>query len=247
MLSRSTLRSLQLSSRQFSSNALPNIAVVLNGCGVYDGTEVTEAISVLIALGGRANVQCFAPDKAQMHVVDHTKGEEMNESRNVLLESARIARGNVKPLTDLTASDYSAVIFPGGFGAAKNLCNFAVAGADMEVDADVSRVVQEFKAANKPQGFCCIAPVIPAKVLKATVTVGSDNTEDPDYPYAGTAGAIDAMGGKHVVKGPAAALVDSENNVVTSAAYMYNGRPDQIFDSVKSMVDNVMQRIEKAN
>merc|ERR550534_228284 len=164
-----------------------------------------------------------------MHVVNHTKGEEMNETRNVLLESARIARGDVKPLSDLSASDYSAVIFP----------------ADMEVDADVARVVGEFKAANKPQGFCCIAPVIPAKVLKASVTVGSDNTEDPDYPYAGTAGAIDAMGGKHVVKGPAAAHVDADNNVVTAAAYMYNGRPDQIFDSVKAMVDNVMQRVDK--
>lgn len=243
MSSRAAKRSLQLTARHFSANALPSVAVVLNGCGVYDGTEVTEAVSVLISLGGRANVQCFAPDKDQMHVVNHTKGEEMNETRNVLLESARIARGDVKPLTDLSASDYSAVIFPGGFGAAKNLCNFAVAGADMEVDAEVTRVVTEFKAANKPQGFCCIAPVIPGKILKASVTVGSDNTEDPDYPYAGTAGAIDAMGGKHVVKGPASVCVDPENNVVTSAAYMYNGRPDQIFDSVKAMVDTVMQRI----
>jgi len=238
MLARTVKSALVKNARQMSSSARPSVAVVLNGCGVYDGTEITEAVSVLISLSGRANVQCFAPDKDQMHVINHTKGEEMQETRNVLLESARIARGDVKPLTELSANDFCAVIFPGGFGAAKNLCNFAVAGPDMEVDSEVARVVQEFRAANKPQGFCCIAPVIPAKVLKASVTVGSDNTEDPDYPYAGTAGGIDAMGGKHVVKAPDAAHCDEENNVVTAAAYMYNGEPHQIFDSVKAMVDN---------
>jgi len=242
MLSKTTSRFLQKAA--FSSSALPSVAVVLNGCGVYDGTECTEAVSTLIALGGRANVQCYAPDKPQMHVVDHTKGAEMDETRNVLLESARIARGAVKPLSELSAANYSAVIFPGGFGAAKNLCDFAVNGADMTVDSDVERVVKEFHDAMKPQGFCCIAPVIPAKVLKCEVTVGSDNTEDGDnWPYAGTAGAIDAMGGKHVVKTFDATHTDKNAKVVTAAAYMYNGRPDQVFESVKNMVDDVMKLV----
>lgn len=244
MLSR-VVRNFGMKGARFFSTANPSVAVVLSGCGVYDGAEVTEAVSVLISLGGRAEVQCFAPDKNQMHVIDHTKGEEMAETRNVLVESARIARGNVKPLTELSASDYSAVIFPGGFGAAKNLCDLAVNGPNMTVDPEVERVVQDFHAAGKPQGFCCIAPVIPAKVISngVEVTVGSDDTTDSKWPYAGTAGAVTAMGGTHVCKSVELAHIDTNNKVVTSPAYMYEGRPDQIFESVKAMVDGVMKLV----
>lgn len=245
MLSRAFRKGGGYGVRYFSQSSTPNVAVVLHGCGVYDGTEITEAVSVLISLGSRANVQCFAPDQNQMHVIDHTKGEEMNETRNVLLESSRITRGNVKPLTELKADDYAAVVWPGGFGAAKNLCDFAVKGPEMTVNPEVERVIKEFHEVGKPQGFCCIAPVLAAKVLGAEVTVGSGEEGNPDWPYAGTAGAIDAMGGKHVEKTFDLAHTDVVNKVVTSPAYMYNGQPHQIFASVNVMIDGVMKLLKK--
>jgi enhancing lycopene biosynthesis protein 2 len=144
---------------------MPNkVALVLSGCGVYDGTEVHEASACLVHLSrGGATVSMFAPDVAQMHVIDHTKGEPLAQERNVLVESARIARGKVAPLASLNAGDFDAVVFPGGFGAAKNLSDFAVKGPELTLIPDVTRVLTEFHAAQKPIGLCCIAPILAAK------------------------------------------------------------------------------------
>merc|ERR1712046_29018 len=131
----------------FSTATKPNCAVILSGCGVYDGTEIQEATAVLFILSHRANVQCYAPNIDQMHVVNHTDGSEMEQPRNVLVESARICRGNIKDLAELKVSYYQCLIVPGGFGAAKNLCSFAVDGTSMKVQNDVERVVKEFHAA----------------------------------------------------------------------------------------------------
>ncbi|XP_072826159.1 glutamine amidotransferase-like class 1 domain-containing protein 3, mitochondrial isoform X1 [Vicugna pacos] len=179
------------------------VALVLSGCGVYDGTELHEASSILVHLSrGGAEVQIFAPDISQMHVIDHTKGQPSEgESRNVLTESARIARGKITDLAKLRAADHDAAIFPGGFGAAKNLSTFAVDGKDCRVDRDVERVLKEFHQAGKPIGLCCIAPVLAAKVLSGIeVTVGHEQEEGGRWPYAGTAEAIKALGAKHCVK-----------------------------------------------
>ncbi|XP_053164343.1 glutamine amidotransferase-like class 1 domain-containing protein 3, mitochondrial [Hemicordylus capensis] len=179
------------------------VAVVLSGCGVFDGTEIHEASAILVHLSrGGANVQMYAPNISQMHVVDHSKGQPAEgESRNVLAESARIARGKIADLTKLIAKDYDAVIFPGGFGAAKNLSTFAVDGKDCKVNGEVERVLKDFHKAGKPIGLCCISPVLAAKVLPgAEVTVGHEEEQGGKWPYAGTAGAIKAMGGKHHIK-----------------------------------------------
>ncbi|XP_069109977.1 glutamine amidotransferase-like class 1 domain-containing protein 3, mitochondrial [Argopecten irradians] len=130
------------------------VAVILSGCGVYDGTEVHEASATLVHLSrGGAEVSMFAPNVEQMHVVNHTKGEPMEPNRNVLVESARIARGKIDALSNLDSSKFDAIIFPGGFGAAKNLCTFAVDGAEnMKVDTDVKRVIGDFHKENKPIG-----------------------------------------------------------------------------------------------
>lgn len=195
------------------------VAVLLSGCGVYDGSEIQEAVFILLALSqAGAQVQCTAPDKDQMHVINHRAGQpEDGAQRNVLTESARIARGNIVPLSQIKAADYDAILLPGGFGAAKNLCDYAVAGAGSTVDADVARVLQEFHAAGKAIGAMCIAPVVVAGALaqvqpKVTLTIGND---------VGTAADIVALGGVHQDCVVTDCVVDAANKVVTSPAYMY--------------------------
>ena len=197
---------------------MSKVAVVLSGCGVYDGSEIHEAVSVLRHLSEAGmHYECFAPD-IEAPSVNHATGEGA-EKRRVLVEAARIARGKIEPLSSLQVGDFDAVFFPGGFGAAKNLCNFATAGADCQVEPEVERVVKAFNGAGKPIGACCIAPVILAKVLGTgsggpgcTLTIGND---------ANTAGAIKTMGAMHVEAPVTEAFVDEGARVVTAPAYMY--------------------------
>eukprot|EP00928_Gymnodinium_smaydae_P091679 TRINITY_DN75403_c0_g1_i1.p1 TRINITY_DN75403_c0_g1~~TRINITY_DN75403_c0_g1_i1.p1 ORF type:complete len:264 (-),score=63.99 TRINITY_DN75403_c0_g1_i1:49-840(-) len=230
--------------RAFASGSGKKVAVVLAGAGVADGSEIQEAVFVLSTLSKMgASASCFAPDKPQMHVVNHTSFQpEEGATRNVLQESARIARGAVANLATLKAADFDAVIFPGGFGVAKNLSNFATEGPNLTVDADVARVIGEFHAQKKALGFYCIAPVLAARVLGSGVelTVGSDK-EGEDWPYAGAAGAINAVGAKHVVKPLGEAHVDASNKVVSSAAYMCGtAKVHEIEESVAAMVKGTL-------
>ena len=177
--------------------------MLLCGNGVYDGTETTEAVSLLVALGKhKAEVQCFAPDRNQAHVVNHANGEEQGEERNVLVESARIARGNVKSLVDLKSGDFDALFVPGGFGAAKNLSDFGFKGGDMEVQQDVSDCLKDFHANQKYIAMCCISPVIAAKVFGknsggpgAKLTLGGRGA---DWPYNGSIDAALSFGNELV-------------------------------------------------
>jgi enhancing lycopene biosynthesis protein 2 len=190
------------------------VAVVLSGCGYLDGSEITEAVVSLLALDrAGAKVQCAAPDKAQHHVVDHVSGTPTGETRNVLHEAARIARGNIVPLTTIRAADYDALFLPGGYGAAKNLSTVAFDGPKATVDPELVRVLREFRAAGKPIGAVCIAPaVLVAALHEGEVTIGDD---------AGTAGAIAAMGGKNFACPVTELHVDRERRIVTAPAYMY--------------------------
>ncbi|XP_072850298.2 glutamine amidotransferase-like class 1 domain-containing protein 3, mitochondrial [Pogona vitticeps] len=220
------------------------VAVILSGCGVYDGTEIHEASAILVHLSrGGASVQMYAPNSLQMHVIDHTKGQPAEgESRNVLTESARIARGKIVDLAKLTVNDHDAVIFPGGFGAAKNLSTFAVDGKDCKVNGDIERVLKDFHKAGKPIGLCCISPVLAAKVLPGTeVTIGHEEEQGGKWPYAGTAGAIKALGGKHQIKEVTEAHVDTKNKVVTTPAFMCETELHHIFDGIGAMVKNVLK------
>uniref|UniRef100_UPI00398EC4E6 glutamine amidotransferase-like class 1 domain-containing protein 3, mitochondrial n=1 Tax=Pristiophorus japonicus TaxID=55135 RepID=UPI00398EC4E6 len=234
-----------LSFRRFVSAApgRPRVAVVLSGCGVFDGTEIHEASAILVHLSrGGAEAKMYAPNIPQMHVVDHVKGEPSEESRNVLVESARIARGRILDLEGLYARDHDAIIIPGGFGAAKNLSNFAVDGKDCHVIPDIERVITEFHRAQKPIGLCCIAPVLAAKVLPGVeVTVGHEEEEGGKWPYAGTAAAICAMGAKHMVSEVDRAHVDSENKIVTTPAFMCETKLHHIFDGIGEMVQRVLK------
>lgn len=213
------------------------VAVVLSGCGYLDGAEIYESVSTLLALDmADAQVQCFAPDKDQMHVVHHTTQTPMEgETRNVLTEASRLARGEIKPLSDAKMDDFDALIFPGGFGAAKNLCDYAVKGADMAVDPKVDQLIKEAHAAKKPICAICIAPVLVAKSLGAdhhpTLTIGTD---------PGTAGHIEQMGGKHASVQVTEIVVDQANKIVTTPAYMCAKRISEVWTGVSKAVNKTL-------
>ncbi|XP_038045365.1 glutamine amidotransferase-like class 1 domain-containing protein 3B, mitochondrial [Patiria miniata] len=219
------------------------VAVVLSGCGVYDGSEIHEASAILVHLSrGQADVSIYAPDIDQMHVIDHSKGQPAEgQTRNVLVESARIARGKISPLSDLDVASHDAVVFPGGFGAAKNLSTVANDGPNCTVNSDVERVLREFHQAKKPIGLCCIAPTLAAKVIPGCeVTVGQDKDDGGRWPYAGTAGAIEQMGSKHINKNVAEVHVDAANKIVTTPAFMCETKLHEIFDGIGEMVKKVL-------
>lgn len=219
---------------------MATIAVVLSGCGRGDGSEIHEAASCLIHLDRhRATYRCFAPDKMQSDVVNHAVGATSPEKRNVMVESARISRGDITPLAKLNVDEFDAIVFPGGFGAAKNLCTFAKDGANCSVDPDVERVVKGFRAKGKPIAMCCIAPVIAAKVFGTKaggpgceVTIGDDGA---------TAGAIAAMGSKNLARPVTEAVVDTGNRLVTTPAYMCDTGPYGVFTGIGRMIDELIK------
>ncbi|VEA68297.1 Sigma cross-reacting protein 27A [Serratia plymuthica] len=217
---------------------MKNVGVVLSGCGVYDGAEIHEAVLTLLALD-RAGAQavCFAPDKSQLHVINHLTGDEMSEERNVLVESARIARGNIQPLSQADASQLDALIVPGGFGAAKNLSSFATEGAECWIDKDLAKLTQQMYKANKPIGFMCITPALLPKLLDQQVRLTIGN--DPDLGEV-----IDAMGGEPVVCPVDDIVVDIENKVVTTPAYMLAKSIGEAADGIDKLVSRVLDLAE---
>jgi len=213
------------------------VGVVLSGCGVFDGAEIHESVITILALdrAGAEMVFC-APDREQMHVVNHHTGEVAEgESRNVRVESARIARGPVRDVAQVKAEELDALILPGGFGAAKNLCTFAVAGADCDVDPGVAALVREVHAQGKPIAAVCIAPALLAKVLGSegpNLTIGND---------AGTAGAMESLGANHVACPVTEFVVDRDRKLITSPAYMLAGRISEAAEGIEKTVEALME------
>jgi len=213
------------------------VGVILSGCGVYDGAEIHESVITMLALdrAGAEMVIC-APDVDQMHVVNHHTGEAVEgESRNVRIEAARIARGPVADVAEVNAHDLDALILPGGFGAAKNLCDFAVAGADCKVDPGVAALVREVHAQGKPVAAVCIAPALLAKVLGTEgpeLTIGND---------AGTADAMEALGATHVECPVTEFVVDRERKIITSPAYMLAQSISEAAEGIEKTVNALME------
>lgn len=241
-----TRRGIFQTSRAFSlgSTSRASVAVVLSGNGVFDGAEVHEASAVLVHLSrAGADVNIYAPDIPQMHVLNHAKGEVAEgETRNVLAESARIARGKISSLANLDAASHDAIVFPCGFGVAKNLSSFAVEGADCKVNEDVAKSIKDFHAAKKPIGLCCIAPVLAAKLIPGVeITVGHDKDDGGRWPYAGTADAVEQMGAKHVNKDVHEIHVDEQNKVVTTPAFMCETKVHEIHDGIGKMIEKIMK------
>lgn len=215
---------------------MKKIAVVLSGSGYLDGAEITEAVSLLIALGQNgAQPSCFAPN-VDADAMDHAQAQPSGEKRNALKEAARIARGKVADLKTLNAKDFDAVAFPGGFGAAKVLSTWAFKGSQGEVLPEVARVIKEFHAAGKPIGAICIAPTLIAKVLgkeKPTLTIGDDKE---------TAAEIEKTGAHHETCPVNDYVTDRETKVITTPAYMYDdAKPSEVFKGISGLVKELVE------
>jgi len=217
------------------------VGIILSGCGVFDGSEIQEAVAAMHALA-RAGVKykCMAPNVSQMHVVDHYSGLPVEgEIRNVLQESARIARGDIVDLAKVSADDYDGFFFPGGFGAAKNLCSFATDGSNCTVLPEVMKLVDAARTAGKPMAFVCISPVIIAKILGGsgvTVTIGDDREASQ---------AIEAMGATHIDCAVLETVIDEQNRVISSPAYMKAENITDLFNDIDASVKSLIDMIER--
>jgi enhancing lycopene biosynthesis protein 2 len=213
---------------------MKKFAVVLSGCGVYDGAEIHEATLSLLAIAKKGcSYEIFAPDVKQHHVVNHITGEEMEETRNVLVESARIARGNIRNLKQFNPASFDALLFPGGFGAAKNLSTWAFEGADSSILPEVEEAITGMFALKKPLGALCISPVLMAKIFgEVHLTIGDDES---------TIDALESLGTKHVYATHGEVVLDPDHNLVTTPCYMLDATIDLIAEGANNLVDAMIK------
>ena len=219
---------------------MTRVGVILSGCGVNDGAEIHESVITMLALD-RAGVETIlmAPNIDQMHVMNHYAGIEMDESRNVLVESARIARGKIRDMAEVHAADVDALIFPGGFGVAKNLCDYAMTGADCSVNPDVKRIATDVHKAGTPIGDICIAPAMFAKIMQSAedsvkLTIGTDEQ---------TASDINSMGSVHISCPVEDIVVDKDNKIVSTPAYMLARKISEAAEGIEKLVKEVLAMV----
>jgi len=219
---------------------MKKVGVLLSGCGVNDGAEIHESVLTMLFLD-KAGVEMIlmAPNIDQMHVINHYTGQEMEDYRNVLVESSRIARGEIKDMAEVSGNDLDALIIPGGFGVAKNLCDYAMAGPECSVNPDVYRLIAELRLMNKPIGAICIAPVMMAKILgeqeeSANMTIGYDETTSTD---------IISMGSKHVDCPVTEMIIDEDKKIVTTPAYMEANSIKEAADGIEQLIKKVLSMI----
>jgi enhancing lycopene biosynthesis protein 2 len=213
---------------------MKKFALILAGSGVFDGSEIHEVtLSMLAIMQQGGTYQCFAPDIDQHHVLNHITGEEMNETRNVLIESARISRGNIKNINEFKAEDFDVLMIPGGFGVAKNLCDFAFKGADCSVHPEVEKVVMEMKDAGKPIAALCISPVIISKLFgDVELTLGQDE---------GTIKHVEKLGSRHVKTTHGEVIVDKKYKVYTTPCYMLDANIVEIYQGATNVVKAILK------
>tara|TARA_Y100001960_G_scaffold142931_1_gene151331 strand:+ start:114 stop:773 length:660 start_codon:yes stop_codon:yes gene_type:complete len=219
---------------------MKKVGVLLSGCGVNDGAEIHESVLTMLFLD-KPGVEMIlmAPNIDQMHVINHYTGQEMEEYRNVLVESSRIARGEIKDMAEVSGNDLDALIIPGGFGVAKNLCDYAMAGPECSVNPDVYRLIAELRLMNKPIGAICIAPVMMAKILgeqeeSANMTIGYDETTSTD---------IISMGSKHIDCPVTEMIIDEDKKIVTTPAYMEANSIKEAADGIEQLIKKVLSMI----
>lgn len=211
------------------------IAVILSGCGVFDGSEIHESVLTMLSLSKNDVEICFfAPNREQLDVINHINEETNQEKRNIMVESSRISRGKIAPLSSADAKKFSAVIIPGGFGVAKNLSNFAIKGSDCEIDKDLLTFCREIHQQGKPMGLMCIAPVMLPKILNKAVklTIGNDKK---------TIAQIEQMGGTHIICSFDDIVVDEDNKVITTPAYMLASSPNEAWQGINKLVKKVIE------
>lgn len=215
---------------------MKKFAVILAGCGSLDGAEIHESVMTLLAIDKLgASYKIFAPDINQHHVMNHYKKRPMDETRNILVEAARIARCDIQPLSEFRASDFDALVLPGGFGVAKNLCTYAFDGAGMKVNPEVEAALRAVKDQGKPIGALCIAPVILAKVFgNVTLTIGKDETTEKH---------IESMGAKNIRTGHGDVVVDEKNKLFTTPCYMLDARISHIAEGAENLIREMLKKI----
>ena len=218
---------------------MKKFAVILAGCGRKDGSEINEAITLLLSIEQHhCEYQCFAPDRPQTEVVDHLTDKKVaNAKRNILTEAARLARSNVRPVEEYKADDFDGLLFSGGYGVAKNLCDYAYKGAAMEVQPDVARAIIETHEAHKPIGGMCIAPVMFAKLIpNVCVTLGMEGTPDADN--------VRKMGAEHVQTEHGDVCADNAELVFTTPAYMLDATLKDVYDGAYNLIDTIVDTLD---
>ena len=220
---------------------MKKFAVILAGCGRKDGSEINEAITLLLSIEQHhCEYQCFAPNRPQTEVIDHLADKVVKEERNILTEAARLARSKILPVEKYKAEDFDGLLFSGGYGVAKNLCNYAYKGAEMEVQSDVARAIVETREANKPIGAMCIAPVMLAKLLPGVcVTLGNEGTPDADN--------IRKMGAFHVQTEHGDVCADNELLVFTTPAYVLDATLKDVYDGAYNLIDAIVETLDDKN
>ena len=220
---------------------MKKVAVLLSGNGVYDGAEIHESVLTLLALDqNQIAYQCIAPNIAQHHVIDHTTGNEMDESRNVLVEAARIARGDIKSTNEIKISDYSSLVMPGGFGAAKNLSKWAFSGPEGAIEESTKKLILEAVSAKLPIVAMCMSPVVIAKALKgssfeAKLTVGSTKAKSP-YEIEAISQGMQKIGAEAVMKTVNEVLIDENLNIITTPCYMMEASISEINQGIQEAI-----------
>ncbi len=216
---------------------MKKFAIILSGCGVYDGSEIHEATMLFLSIishGGEYD--CFAPNINQIHTINHSNGEISNENRNVLIESARIARGEIISLDLFDANNYDALVLPGGYGVAKNLSDYYIKGENCIVIKSVAEAIKNMHNLSKPIGAMCIAPVIIAKVLgDVTLTIGNDET---------TADTIEKMGSKHVNTSYGEVIADKKHKIFSTPCYMLDSNIKDVYDGASNLVKSILENID---
>ncbi|MBR6437718.1 MAG: isoprenoid biosynthesis glyoxalase ElbB [Bacteroidales bacterium] len=214
---------------------MKKVAVVLTGCGAKDGSEINETVTLLLALDQHnVEYQAFAPDENQYEVCNHITGQVVNEKRNMMVEAARIVRGKILPLSRFNANDFDALLFPGGFGAAKNIFTYAYDGINFKVNKDVEKAICDIHAQGKPIGAMCIAPLMVAKVLgNVNVTMGSGKCHQ--------AKEIEMIGCKHTETTHGGVAIDKENKVFSTPCFMLDATLKDIYQGAYNLVEAMMK------
>jgi enhancing lycopene biosynthesis protein 2 len=222
------------------------IGVLLSGNGVFDGSEIHEAVLTLLAIDENdAEAVCYAPDIEQHHVINHITGKEMDEKRNVLIESARIARGKIKQLSEFNADDIDALVIPGGFGAAKNLTKWAFSGPDGEILEDVKKAINEIIISNKPLAGLCMGPTVIARALqgsgiKTELTIGTTEENSP-YDIKAISEGIEKTGANAVMKSISEIAVDEKNKIVTAPCYMMQASITEVRKNIQTAINQLVE------
>lgn len=213
---------------------MKRFAVILAGCGVYDGSEIHETVCTLLAISrNKGSYKIFAPDINQYHVVNHLTGEVTSEERNVLIEAARLGRGEITPLDQINLDHFDAIVLPGGFGVAKNLCSYAYEGENFRVLEEVKRVVKEAYQKKIPIGAMCISPVLISKIIAgATVTIGSDKA---------TADDIEKSGAFHKITQKGEVIFDEKNKIYSTPCYMLESSIADIADGCDNLITAIIK------